>query len=110
VFEDYDGYMEHLDKRIRDISTILCGLRSIDVTHDGNSINEVDRIRYEHDFVSLTVDIQRTRAENEGLIDDIRKRNAEVKKLDQAIKEKKEFIASIDEKIAKIDNGEKTKK
>jgi len=110
VFEDYDGYMEHLDKRIRDISTILCGLREIDIMSDANSISEVDRIRYEHDFVSLTVDIQRTRAENEGLIDDIRKCNTEVKKLDQAIKEKKEFIASVDEKIAKIDSSGKAKK
>jgi hypothetical protein len=102
--------MEHLDKRIRDISTILCGLRTLDIAPDGNTISEMDRIRYEHDFVSLTVDIQRTRAENEGLIDDIRKRNTEVKKLDQAIREKREFVASVEAKMAIIDKGGKPKK
>ena len=103
--DDYYTYMELLDKRIRDISSILLGLRNMEGTSNGEPFNEVERLRYEHEFIYLNCDIQGVRAENETLIDAIRRRDADVKKLDKAISEKTGFIESVEEKIAKLEKG-----
>ncbi len=102
--------MEILEKRIKDVSAILLSLRDMETTRNGEPFNEVHRLRYEHEFIFLNFDIQNIRAENENVIDAIRSRHADVKKLDAAIKDKKELIARIDEKIAKSSQPSKSKK
>ena len=58
--------------------------------------------KMENDFQALNVEIQKTRMENETVLDQMRQREYKLKKLDKDIKEKATLIQMIEKKMAEL--------
>ncbi len=60
--------------------------------------------KLESSFLSLNVEIQKTRMENETVLDEMRQREYKLKQLDKDIKNKASLIQLIEKKMAELKN------
>ena len=112
---NYEQQIELLEAKFREISAMLQELVPTGIDSLGTQLSERERIGYEDEFLRMTVEIQKVRDENEGLIHEMKKKGDKLRFVDQCIVEKTELINHVEAKLHKqaekeLKNGKSAQK
>ena len=97
----YEREKEILDKLISEFVEIVKRFDKRESLANAAELN-LEKSKFETDFVAMNCDIQQIRSENESLMDDIRTREESIKIVDHELQETANLISILEEKVREL--------
>lgn len=102
ISNDYFHDRKKLDVILKEFVILSKNMEKVQIEEEVDSEIKEERDRFEKDFVAINCEIQNLRSENEALIDEIKAKEDNSKKLDDEITEKDKLINYFKDKVGDL--------